>query len=264
MRAARPDDRLRVLSEVERQALPAQAIDVLVWNIKKTQEPGWSREYSELARGKELVILQEAWDAPSMRSALNLDDRAWVMGVSFVYERRDHTATGVATGSTATPQTARVRHAPTREPLVRTPKAALLTTYALEGQPEPLLVVNLHAINFRTAPHLRQQLQPLERAIETHRGPVLLAGDFNTHHRPRFEVMEAMVDRLGLQTAFPNWTDPDRARRRDLVRDGRLRSGRWPLDHVFVRGLEVVEARVHGDRAGSDHTPLTLRVRVVK
>ena len=35
-----------------------------------------------------------------------------------------------------------------REPLLRTPKATLVTEYALAGRQDTLLVINIHAVNF--------------------------------------------------------------------------------------------------------------------
>lgn len=238
-------------------ALPRDGIDVLVWNIEKAQRAAWAPEFEALSRGKELVLLQEAYLAPRMIGPLAArSELQWSMGSSFVFARRPgEPVSGVVVGSAASAIDREVFVTNDTEPLVGTPKATLAATYALEGSAEPLLVVCIHGINFRRAHALVAQLDALEPMIAAHRGPVILAGDLNTHHRPRMAAVEAFAARLGLESAFDN-----RPSCRRTAPDGRRRFGRWPLDHVFVRGLVVEEARVVEAARGSDHAPLIVRV----
>lgn len=254
---------------VELHPAPADArslpheFDVVVWNIHKGQKNAWARELERLDRAAELLVLQEGYRSEIFDEMVEGTNDQWWMGVSFHYVRkREHTkvATGVVTVAPVESKTAVVRHSPTREPLFSTPKAALLSEYALEGSDHTLLVINVHAINFRPAEHLSRQLAQLRAPIEAHVGPVILAGDFNTHHRPRLEALEELAGSLGLTAVFPNWRDDPRGNRRP-VKDGRTRHLRWPLDHVYVRGLEVSEAKIHADSQGSDHKPLSFHVR---
>jgi endonuclease/exonuclease/phosphatase (EEP) superfamily protein YafD len=238
-------------------ALPRAGIDVLVWNVKKAQRAAWGPEFAALARGKELVLLQEAYVAPRMIEPLAArSELQWLMGPSFVFARQPgEPATGVVVGSAAAATSHEAFVTVDTEPLVGTPKAALAATYALEGSTEPLLVVSIHGINFRRAHALVAQLDALEPVIAAHRGPVIFAGDLNTHHRPRMAAVEAFAARLQLEPAFDN-----RPSCRRSASDGRTRFGRWPLDHVYVRGLVVEEAGVVETTRGSDHAPLIVRV----
>lgn len=237
-------------------ALPRAGIDVLVWNVKKAERAAWAPEFAALAPGKELVLLQEAYAAPRMNEPLAArPELQWLMGPSFVFARRPgEPATGVVVGSAAAATSRQVFVTSDTEPLAGTPKAALVATYELEGSAEPLLVVCIHGINFRRAHALVAQLDALEPVIAAHRGPVILAGDLNTHHRPRMAAVEAFAARLRLESVFDN-----RPACRRAASDGRRRFGRWPLDHVYVRGLVVEDARVEAAR-GSDHDPLIVRV----
>lgn len=238
-------------------ALPRHGIDLLVWNVKKAQRAAWRPEFEALAPGKELVLLQEVYLAPRMTEPLAArSELQWLMGPSFVFSRRaGEPVTGVAVGSAA----AAIRHEGFvtihTEPFAGTPKAAFAATYELEGLAEPLLVVCVHGINYRRAHALVAQLDALEPMIAAHRGPVIFAGDLNTHHRPRMAAVEAFAARLQLESVFDN-----EAKRGRAVRDGRTRFGAWPIDHVFVRGLVVEEVRVVEASRGSDHKPLILRV----
>ena len=256
-----PDQRVRALtSPAVSRALPARGLHLLVWNIKKTQRPSWQRDFERLSESADLVLLQEAYDHPPFRAGLaSRAELHWQMGISFEYARRDGIATGVATGSIARPRATAVVHAPKREPFVPTPKAAMLQTFAIEGHAQTLLVINLHAINFRRAKHLREHLEAVGDAIAEHEGPVILAGDMNTHHRPRMRVLERFADDHGLHPVFPNWVEG--TRRRPVV-DGRMRHLRMPLDHVYLRGLEARWARTRPEIAGSDHVPLEVLLRV--
>jgi endonuclease/exonuclease/phosphatase (EEP) superfamily protein YafD len=170
------------------------------------------------------------------------------MGVSFRFERRGtSTPTGVATLARAPAQSATVQHSEGREPLARTPKAALVTTYAIAGTDRMLLVVNVHGINFRRAHWLSDQLDALRPLIAAHIGPVIFAGDLNTHHGPRMRVLEQFAADLGLQPVFGPGPD---ARTRHL---------RWALDHAYVREIRVVDPIVLDASEGSDHQPLAFR-----
>lgn len=240
-------------------ALPGDGIDVLVWNVKKAQRAAWQSEFEALARDKELILLQEAYLAPRMTDSLAArPELQWLMSPSFAFAWREGApATGVVVGSAA-----RAVHHSTfvtvdTEPLAGTPKATFAATYELDGLPEPLLVVCVHGINFRRARALEAQLLALEGIIRDHRGPVIFAGDLNTHHRPRMEALERFAARVGLRSAFDNRRDslPDGS-----ARDGRTRYRSWPLDHVYVRGLIVEDVRVLGDARGSDHKPMVLRL----
>lgn len=237
-------------------ALPAEGIDVLVWNVKKAERAALPGELSALVQDKELVLLQEAYAAPRLTTPLAArGDLQWLLGPSFAFAWREGSpATGVAIGSAARALDQRAFVSPDTEPLLATPKAALVATYPLHDRPERLLVVCVHAINFRPADALAAQLQALAPAIAEHRGPVLLAGDFNTHHRPRMAVLQAFAARHGLRSAFDNGDGappPD---------DMRTRFGPWPLDHLYVRDLVIEHARVVADARGSDHKPLVVRL----
>lgn len=238
-------------------ALPRDGIDVLVWNVEKARRAAWPDEFAALVQGKELVLLQEAYIAPRMTESLAVrPELQWLMGPSFAFAwRQGDPATGVVVGSTARARWHQGFVTADTEPFVGTPKAAIAATYAIEGSAEPLLVVCVHGINFRPAQALEAQLRALEPVIEAHRGPVLLGGDLNTHHRARMEAVEAFARRLGLRSAFDN------RRGAGCRRDERTRYEGWPLDHVYVRGLVVEAARVEEAR-GSDHEPMIVRVSI--
>jgi endonuclease/exonuclease/phosphatase (EEP) superfamily protein YafD len=241
-------------------ALPRDGIDVLVWNVKKAQRAAWQPEFEALARDKELVLLQEVYLPRMVEPLAARTELQWLMSPSFAFAwRLGAPTTGVAIGSAARALDHRTFVTIDTEPFTATPKAAIAAIYELEaaddqGPPERLLVVSMHGINFRPAHALEAQLRALEPIIGDHDGPVLFAGDLNTHHRPRMAALEQFAARVGLRSVFDN-TPRDRS-----SRDARTRYGGWPLDHVYVRGLVVDEARVAAEARGSDHEPMVLRL----
>lgn len=232
-------------------ALPTDALDVVVFNVAKGRGRRLHVALAELLPSAELVLLQEVV-VPEMLEPLRAEGHSWLMARTFSFTARaDEPSTGVATGSTARALSGRTAITHAGEPLVGTPKATLLSAYALRDRDDALLVVNLHGINFRPAPFLQRQLDALAPAIAGHHGPVILAGDFNTHHRRRAEALERFTASLGLRAVFADAND-----------DGRRRHLGRPLDHVFVRGLDVERAEVVRAPDASDHRPLRVRLRV--
>lgn len=204
------------------------------WNIHKRAGARFEAELSRHARDADLVLVQESTEPGSVRAL-----PAFVAQVVTFRRRRDGRPTGVATASTVVPLDSTPRWAVDREPLSRTPKSALLSTFAMPGQ--TLLVVNVHAINFRPAAALGRQLQPLGAVIDAHDGPVLVAGDLNTWGRGRRRVVLEFVRVHGL----------------DVVSFG---DDAPRLDWMLTRGLTTRAASVLRSEV-SDHDALRARLR---
>ena len=97
-------------------ALDATSINFLCWNIKKGLKPNWKEDLSDLANGKDLVIIQEAVLHADLTEAF---DETSHLSFSKGYKTKKHT-TGVMTIS---------KHEPVRrhyltcwEPWLATPK----------------------------------------------------------------------------------------------------------------------------------------------
>jgi len=135
------------------------------------------------------------------------------------------------------------------EPWIRTPKATMIIEYGLSGTDQTLLVVNAHAVNFTIGiRHFRRQIQQMESVLSEHSGPILLSGDFNTWRGKRFEILNQVAASLGLEML-------------DYDEDYRKRLFGHPLDHIYVRGLQVIEATTYRVDS-SDHNPMSVRLRL--
>lgn len=231
--------------------LKSESIKVLIWNIKKTQMKSWKAEFSELSRGKDLFVIQEAYNNDHFVDTIkSYEGYRWDMGKSFTYARYNNLATGTMVGSSAEPEEVLVTHTPDHEPVTNTPKAMTFAKYGLDHSDKSLLVISVHAINFRENGPFKRNMLQARAEIEKHDGPVLFAGDFNTHLKSRTRyLMKMMKDLRFDEIKFVNGHQRMRA----------VITGNF-LDHGFVRGLQVKSAEVLGNSKGSDHKPMVLEL----
>ena len=256
--------------EASTDALPVEHLRVLVWNIKKTKRRAFPLEWFDYVGDRHLVLVQEVFvqEAPSPMRMIEAvqwrGDMQWHVGESLDYRLREgEPGTGVAIGSVA-PSIGepRVFLTRAREPIFRTPKAALAARYRLEGRSDTLLVISFHGINFRGTRQLEKQLASLRSTIDQHRGPVILGGDFNTHNRSRMKALEHFRKQTGMEALWPTcWVRGRRQCTNPYFKDRKSFLG-WPLDHVLVRGLASQGFHTVPDAKGSDHIPLMVELRV--
>ena len=135
------------------------------------------------------------------------------------------------------------------EPLIRIPKAALVSYYHMDGSDEKLLVANIHGINFTFGvSSYRQQLDKLYDAIKHHDGPMIVAGDFNTWSDSRMDVVDELVKRLELS-------------RLEYSVNNKTHVFGNAIDHVFYRKLEPLSHHVQ-QVSSSDHNPISVNFRL--
>ncbi len=242
---------LTSFGEARDRELKSDSINVLVWNIKKTQMTPWKTEFSEYSKGKDLLVIQEAYDNDRFLDTIKTyEGYRWDMGRSFSYARYANRSTGTMVASTAHPEEVIVTHTPDHEPITNTPKAMTYAKYGLEGSEKSLLVISVHAINFRELGPFKRNMLQAKAEIEKHDGPVLFAGDFNTHHKARTNYLMNLMKELKFTTIkFVNGHQRMKFKLTNSI-----------LDHGFVRGLTVKSAEVLGKSRGSDHKPMVLEL----
>jgi len=218
-------------------------IQLVNWNIQKGGDPEWSNDLLAVPGDPDLMILQEAPQTSA----------AWGGASTYQYHsfapgyRTWRTMTGVMTVSTAKPLTQ--CNLVSVEPWLRSPKATVITEYGLSNTSQTLLVANIHAVNFTFGiQEFKKQIRQALSVLDNHAGPILLSGDFNTWRRGRTTILNEMTDHLGLEVL-------------DYDEDHRKRFLGEPLDHIYVRGLEVLEATTH-EVESSDHSPMSVRLRL--
>jgi endonuclease/exonuclease/phosphatase (EEP) superfamily protein YafD len=244
-RSIPPEDQVLIrLSPSTAQIKKPNQFRVLVWNIQKAQaKNAWARDYENLVKSADLVLLQEGMRDSFVPGVLNrASKKSYWMAQSFL-DKGGSESTGVVTGSwTEATQKSWLR-SPGREPISNTPKMTLLTVYDLENG-EKLLVMNIHAINFVGVAEFEAQIKPLAKIIKEFQGKVLFAGDFNTWNQARFNVLDRWTQFAGLQKV-------------SLSGDTR----NLKLDHIYLRGCTADRAGVLNRVRSSDHYPLFAEVR---
>lgn len=232
-------------SRRDEQALDANNITILNWNIYKGDRKNWAKDFRQLSKGKDLVIIQEARLNPQVKEALKKQSIHWTLNTGFYVNDE---ATGVLTGSRVKPVSSCGLR--TTEPFLRLPKTALVNQYELTGTDEKLLVANIHSINFTLGTEVYQeQIDMLSAEIAQHHGPVIVAGDFNNWSDERGQILDSMVKKLSLKAVTY------KGHNRVLVFGN-------PIDHVFYRGLEAVSSEAK-KVTSSDHNPIRVTFRVL-
>lgn len=218
------------------------ALNILVWNVHKaTGQEAWRKDLQQLTQGRSLALLQEGMQDSYMPNALNsITSFGWTMAKTF-YMSLDHDATGVITGAVQNPVSSRFMRSRDLEPLIKTPKITLLTVYEFADNSQ-ILVANIHAINFQTPEPFYRQIDELIAYMANWKGRIIFAGDFNTWIPARTQYLIDKAKSIGLkQVSFA--VDP--------------RPPRKVLDHIFIRGCQILDSKIHSNITSSDHPPLT-------
>ncbi len=74
----------------------------------------------------------------------------------------------------------------------------MLTKYRMMDK--PLMVINIHAINFKlTNFYYKKQIDQMVEQIESHYGPILVVGDFNSWKDSRRELVISAFQKVGIE-----------------------------------------------------------------
>lgn len=224
-------------------ALDSADIRLVNWNIQKGGDVTWTTDLATSQSGPDLMVLQE----------VPLDSSAWSQIPADLHHafspgyRTSKSLTGVMTISATKPLTQ--CNFVSVEPWLRSAKATVITEYGLTDTDQTLLVANIHALNFTFGIHdFHEQIRRVQSVMVNHSGPILLSGDFNTWHWRRSAIVNNMTDSLDLEVLTYD-------------EDHRKRFFGQPLDHIYTRGLEVVQATTL-EVDSSDHNPMSARFRL--
>ena len=255
--------------------LSAKPIDrefaLLTWNIEKGQDASWIFDLTHHLPESDILLFQEAALEVGEAQLSLPAKRSFAQYFAPGYQQGDR-RTGVITASRwpAAGDCALTA----REPWLGTPKATSVARFQLapveSAQPErddgpnseqgvfvnglktesqTLLIVNVHAINFALGlDAYTAQFEAIGRVINDHRGPLIVGGDFNTWSKQRTEWLDNFLGNFGLAGVSFN-------------PDYRTAIFSRPLDHLYVRGLEVQASKVL-EVETSDHNPLWIRAKL--
>jgi endonuclease/exonuclease/phosphatase (EEP) superfamily protein YafD len=230
---------------VDDGTLDPSLIRLASWNLHKEGDPGWQSDLGRLISETDVLLVQEAGVSTEFRAVIEKAGLSWLLSSAFEYLGSEY---GVLTATRVRPQKACTLRA--YEPLLGIPKAMLITHYRLAGRDETLAVANLHAINFTLdVDAYRAQLEAVADVLSSHRGPMVVAGDFNTWNNERDAAVRALAARLSLMSP---------------VFEGDARThfmGDHIFDRVYAKGVEFVTATAWSV-ASSDHNPVLVSFRI--
>tara|TARA_R110002072_G_scaffold64203_5_gene159777 strand:- start:122749 stop:123591 length:843 start_codon:yes stop_codon:yes gene_type:complete len=221
---------------------------VLVWNLYKGDNPDFEAKVFDEAGKYDIEIFQEVTDKKTFDPILHDKDYNSIMANSFIYN--EGIKAGVATRSKFNRTYVHGYHPVGREPMVKTPKAALITNYRIENSEQTLMVVNIHAINFVLIDVFANFMKDIYHQVKDHKGPMIFAGDFNTWAPNRNWFLQKIAKKLNLK--FSKY---------DL--DVRKKFFGYELDHILYRGLKLNWA-TSKESLASDHNPLMASFSLLK
>jgi endonuclease/exonuclease/phosphatase (EEP) superfamily protein YafD len=236
-------DTLSGSNQARLHELNSNEIRLVNWNIQKGGDPDWTADLEALMGEPDLMVFQEAAVESSDWETVGIElYRSFAPGF-----RTMRSMTGVMTLSAAEPLAQ--CNLVSREPWLGSQKATVITEYGLTDTDQTLLVVNIHAINFTFGTRdFEEQIRRALDSVTDHDGPILLSGDFNTWHMGRMEKLQKMLDPRGFVAL-------------EYDVDHRKKAFGQALDHIYVRGLQPIEATT-SQVATSDHNPMSVRLRL--
>jgi endonuclease/exonuclease/phosphatase (EEP) superfamily protein YafD len=240
---------LKIMGSASKQVMGPN-IEILLWNVFKCRKKRWQEDFITLIHNKDLILLQEAILNSPYDTYFNQSfQHQWIMARSF-RNIKTNIETGVQTGSTVAAKKYYFSASKHSEPISKTKKMLLATLYPLNNLGQSMLVVNSHLINFVSFKKFKAHLDQVFQTLEHHDGPILLAGDFNTWNGKRLAYFHQLAMSFSLDEV-------------QMIRQPRLKHLFHHLDHMYCRGLEVVNAQVHTHIHSSDHYPISLSLRTV-
>lgn len=218
---------------------------ILCWNIHKNNHKSSAfRPYLEKEEHRcDFFLLQEA----NFRDDKHFTLPQYAFDAAANLEFRE-TFYGVLTASRVESLEAQAYLSEGRESLVGPHKSLLLSLYPFEDASR-LLILNVHAINFRENKRFNKELERFLLLLENYEGAMIVAGDFNTWNKKRMSKLHELRVKLGLDSV------PFQASNEVKSFMGNH------LDFIFYRGLELLEYSVDKAHGLSDHHPLFARFK---
>ncbi len=210
---------------------------VITWNAHKLTDNKFMPDLIQLSQDTDVILIQEAMHNSDLQNTLAMKfDFSFSFNKSFCTS--DKQATGVMNASRYQLQNNLTLVSPDLEPVTNTPK---VSGYSAVRIPEigVVHIINTHGLNFDLGSKFDNQINKLAQFIQTLDGPVIWAGDFNTWSATRQKYLDKKAKELGLAHLLP-------------AIDNRSQK----LDHVYIKGLEVLDIQILENIRSSDHLPI--------
>lgn len=169
----------------------------------------------------------------SLHFAANLQLKSHAYGVMTVSNIYSHYAESILSKKT--------------EFLFKTHKSSLASHYTFHDK-TPLIIINVHAINFKNARIYAEEIKQLHNYIQPFSNTAMIvAGDFNCWNKRRRHLIYHFCESLGL--TLVHFENQHRIKK----------FAKHPLDLVMYKNLDCQLAVAIDSHRISDHNPLLLR-----
>ena len=225
----------------------SDTFEILCWNVHKNNQKdprfqSFLRKEVE-KRGIDIILFQEANFRDNTH--FELPDFSYDAAANLEFRREFY---GVLTASKMASNYAKAYLSKGKESVLGPHKSLLLSHYLFKNG-GTLLILNVHAINFRENQRYGIELERFLHLLKAHKGAMILAGDFNSWNKKRMDKLQEIAQKLSL-VAVP------------FEKTGKVKSFMGKrLDFIFYRELELIEAEVMDAHKLSDHNPLFARFK---
>ncbi len=234
---------IRSVNSHRNQTLPSE-FGLLCWNVhKQNLLPHFNRYLGELLErySIDLIALQEVKINPDAVSICEKFHFSLAPNMKFFAHMY-----GVLNGSLVPEKGAFSLLSIHQESMIRTHKSAIFSYYPLHNG-GMLLLVNLHAINFHTSKVYHREIETVFEKIHHHQGAMIVTGDFNSWNHKRMDILLKLAERMHLSAVA-------------MEHEHLIKSFmKYKLDHIFYRGVKLIEHTVIDVKRCSDHNALYAR-----
>jgi len=213
---------------------------LLCWNVHKnnSKSSAFKHYLENLEPTCDFFVLQEA----------NFRDDKYFTLPQFAFDAAANlefrnTFYGVLTASKVESSEAQAYLSEGRESLVGPHKSLLVSLYPFENG-STLLILNVHAINFRENQRFNKELERFLALLQSYKGAMIVAGDFNTWNKKRMAKLHELREKLGLEMVPYQQSDNVKSFMGNH------------LDFIFYRGIKLVGFSGDKEHGLSDHNPL--------
>lgn len=214
---------------------------VLCWNSAKLT---LKKSYKELLKsliteeGVDILLLQEV--KKNLATELDISDYSYILSPNI--QTRRHVF-GVLSAFKSSCEDELSLLTKKREMAYATHKVTLITKHKISNNKD-MMIVNLHAINFVKNSDFLHELNNIKAIIKFHKGPIIVAGDFNTWNVKRVTYLKEFTHDLSLKEV--GFSENKHVKK--IFSNS--------LDYIFYRELELTNSKVIDTKKISDHNPI--------
>lgn len=240
------------IGKASKKQLPPKNWSFLVWNLHKGEDETFKPEFLALSLGRDIIMNQEIYLDKNMKDVFKFLFPYKIDTATSFYYGKEKIRTGVANISTVEADFTQFIRTDTLEPILKSPKMTLVSSYPIRFSKKKLTVVNIHGINFVSTAGFRKEIERIYQEIKDIPSPLVFAGDFNTWNEDRINILEEYAKKLKLKEA-------------KFLPDNRITFNGNYLDHfLYTSDIKIKKARVDAFYKGSDHKPLTVEVEYLR